>query len=180
MYCGFLFRGTKPRCASRRSITSTIPRQATSPPTLAQASPPPLALWFPAKANSKPAGSRSPCSHSAQGHSVGLDDLDLQGRTKRPIQSHPRDLDASSAFWWTPGLDTHAQDLSHPINQVILTHPVTWRRLAEQRRCLSGLDGTSNTGLMGKDTTSASVITCVLLRESCCVWSKNTVGGWSP
>lgn len=33
VYCGFLFSGTKPRCASRRCITSTIPRQATSPPT---------------------------------------------------------------------------------------------------------------------------------------------------
>lgn len=67
------------------------------------------------------------------------------------------------------------QDLSHPINQVILTHPVTWRRLAEQRRRLSGLDGTSNRGVMGKDTTSASVINSVYCWESCCVWSKNTV-----
>lgn len=44
------------------------------------------------------------------------------------------------------------QDLSHPINQVILTHPVTWRRLAEQRRHLSGLDGTINRGVMVIDT----------------------------
>lgn len=44
------------------------------------------------------------------------------------------------------------QDLSHPINQVILTHPVTWRRHAEQRRHLSGLDGTSNRGVMVMDT----------------------------
>lgn len=93
-----------------------------------------------------------------------------RGRTKRPIQSQPRDLDAGRAFCWTLGLNTQerkekkigsVQDLSHPINRVILTHPVTWRRLAEQRGRLSGLDGTSNRGVMGKDTTSASVINSV-------------------
>ncbi len=79
VYCGFLFRGTKPRCTSGRCITATIPRQATSPPALPHSSPPSLALWFAAKANSKPSGSVHPRSHGhgAQGHSVGLDDLDL-------------------------------------------------------------------------------------------------------
>lgn len=109
VHCGFLFRGTKPRCISRSCITSTIPRQATSPPTLSHSSPPPVGLWFSAKANSELAASRSPRSHGhgAHGHSVGLDDLDLQGRTKRPIQSQQRDLDAGRAFCWTLGLNTH-------------------------------------------------------------------------
>lgn len=93
MYCGFLFReggGTKPRCASRRSITSTIPRQATSPPTLPHSS---LHLHtrfdFQPKQTAQTAGSRSRRSHGdgAQGHSVGLDDLDQRGRTKKSIQS---------------------------------------------------------------------------------------------
>lgn len=147
---------------SRRSITSTIPRQATSPPTLPHSSPPPRALWFPAKANRKTTGSRSPRSHGdrAQGHSVGLDDLDLQGRTKKSIQSQPRDLDAklSAGHWaWIHEEEgkkiVSVQDLSLPINQVIFTHSVTWRSLAGQRSSLSGLDGTSNRGVMGKDTT---------------------------
>lgn len=49
------------------------------------------------------AGSHRPCSHgdSAQGHSIGLDDLDLQGQTKGPIHSQSRDLDAGRAFCWT-------------------------------------------------------------------------------
>lgn len=139
-------------------------------------------LWFPAKANRKPTGPHSPCSHldSAQRHSIGLADSDLQGHTKRPIQSQWRDLHAVRAFCWTLGLNAQGekndsvQDLSHPINQVILTHPVTCRRLAEQRRHLSELDGTSSSGVMGKYTTPVSVINSVY----CWNWHavSNTTG----
>lgn len=38
VYCGFLFRGTKSWCTLGCYITSTIPCQATSPPTRHQAS----------------------------------------------------------------------------------------------------------------------------------------------
>lgn len=77
------------------------------------------------------------------------------------FRAGPRDLDAGRAFKLDTGPEYtrekkkngSVQDLSHPINQVILTHPVTWRRLGEQRGRLSGLDGSSNRGVMGKDTT---------------------------
>lgn len=78
-----------------------------------------------------------------QAHGSGLDDLDPRGKTKKPIQSRPQGLDAGRAFCRTLGWNTSgkkissAQDLSHPINQVILTHPVTRRRPTEQRGYLS-------------------------------------------
>lgn len=51
------------------------------------------------------------------------------------------------------------QDVSHPIKQVILTHPVTLGRLGKQRGFLSRLDGTINRGEIENDT-ATSVIIC--------------------
>ena len=111
--CGFLFSGTKPWCTSRRCITSTIPRQATSPPTLPRPVPTSTHALISSQSKQQTAGSPSPRSHgdSAQGHSIGLDDFDLQRQTKGPIHSQPsRDLDAGRAFCWTLGLNTQEKN----------------------------------------------------------------------
>lgn len=70
-----------------------------------------------------------------------------------------------------PEYTRSVRDLSHPISQVILTHPVTWRRLAEQRRRLSAYGGTRNRGVMERDTTSGSVINSVYC------WQSHAVSG---
>lgn len=86
----------------------TIPREATTPPTLPHASYLHSRFDFQPRQTKKPAGSFSPGSHldSVQGHSIGLDDLDLHRHTKRPIQRQLGALDAGRAFCWTLGLNT--------------------------------------------------------------------------
>lgn len=111
-----------------------------------------------------------PMATAHKGTALALMIWICRDRQRGQFRAGERDLEAGRAFCWTPGLNTQekkekksaaCKDLSHPINQVILTHPVTWRRPGEQRGSLSGLDRTSNRGVMGKDTTSASVINSV-------------------
>ena len=90
VYCGFLFRGAQSHGVPRDAVS---PRPSHVKPHHLPLYPmhPHLHLCFDSRPRQTPnlLAAEAPRSHgdSAQGHSVGLDDLDLQGQTKRPIQS---------------------------------------------------------------------------------------------
>lgn len=178
VYCGFLFRGTKLWCTLRCCITFTIPCQATSPPTRHHASHLHSHFDFQPKqtANLQVVVVPFPSwQHTRAQHwpdwliQIYRDTQRGRFRASREICMQS-ELSAEHRAWiHKEKKNDSVQDLSHPINQVILTHPVTCRRLAEQRRHLSGLDGTSNSGVMGKYTTPVSVINSVYC------WNRHAV-----
>lgn len=175
VYCGFLFRGTKPRCTSRHCITSTIPRQShiTSHSTACIPTSTRALISSQSKqpkqtANPLAAAVPVPMATAHKGTALALMIRICRGTDKEANSEPAERFGCRQSFLLDTGPEYtrrkkigSVQDLSRPIKQVILTHPVTRRRLGEQRRRLSGLDGTSNRGVMGKDTTSASVINSV-------------------
>lgn len=134
----------------------TIPCEATTPPTLPRASYLHSCFDSQPRQTKKPAGSFSPRSHldSVQGHSIGLDDLDLRRHTKRPIQRQLRTLDAGRAFCWTLGLNTQEKEKSQRARRIASNQPSDINTSCDlpNKEGTCQVDGTSNRAVMGKDT----------------------------
>lgn len=138
--------GTKQQCTLRCCITSTIPCQATSPPTPAHPSPPWLVLWFLAKANRKLLAATALVPMVTL-QSAGLDNLDLQRGDKEADSMSAARFACKQSF----RLDTRPQCTRKKYAR-IHTRLITanqardintschWKRLGEQRGQLLKVD----------------------------------------